>query len=192
MSILKVKLSGINEVTKRLDKEVKKKIPFAVVKGINRAAFDVRDGLKGDLPKRLDRPTPFTMNAFSVKKAVMATRTAWVYLKPIQREYLKYQILGGTAYKRKVVPGRSYPLNSYGNLPKGVTKRKTTLVGKYKGSRAYYRTRGSGGNRTLQMIGWITGHRRYRRLFPFFLLAELHARRNIERKIRREVARVLN
>jgi len=56
-------------IIKHLDKTQKKQIPFAAAQAINNTLFDIMKAEKAQLPKKLDRPTPFTMKAFKINKA---------------------------------------------------------------------------------------------------------------------------
>ena len=119
--------SNIDDVLRDVDRAFSKQIPFALSKGLNDTATEAINAMKAQLPKKLDRPTPFTMRAFALKRSTKRNLVATVYVKPIQAEYLEYQILGGTRRpkgKALLVP-RGVRLNKYGNIPR---KRVQTLL----------------------------------------------------------------
>ncbi len=182
-----------DRVSANLDKVVRRKIPGAIVRGLNKTAFEVRDGEKAALPKYIDRPTPFTLNAFATRGANTRTMTSYVYLKPIQRAYMRWQILGGYTTRPKVVPAKTWPLNAYGNLVRGTTDkpdvyRSTTKYGRP----AYFKLRGGKNNKRLDYIGFIPASRTYRKRFPFYALGTQIVRAKGLPKIRREIRRVMN
>ena len=50
-------------IIKHLNKTQKKQIPFAVAQAINNTLFDIMKAEKAQMPKKLDRPTPFPLKA---------------------------------------------------------------------------------------------------------------------------------
>ncbi len=179
------------QVTRNLNKQMRKKVPAGIVAGLNGTGYDARDTVKGELPRRLDRPTPFTKNAFALQRAKRSTMTATLFAKRIQERYLQWQINGGTATRPKVVPGRTWNLNSYGNLPKGATKQKNVYVSNLRGMYAYWKRRGSKKNRSLQLIGFIPSKRTYRVRFPYYKIAHKVIKTNIDRQMRKHVGRAM-
>lgn len=100
-------------------KKIEKQVAYASVLAANSIAADVKTGVERQLKTDIDRPTPFTQKAFKVTRANKTTLAATVSIKPLQANYLKYQIEGGTRRAKSLVIPRKKAKNKYGNLPKG-------------------------------------------------------------------------
>ncbi len=117
--------SNIKELTKKLDAFAQKQVPFATAMALTSLAKIVKQSETEALVQELDRPTPFTQNAFSVKAATKTSLTAVVFAKDIQAAYLApvetgaRQVVKKTALTMPV----DISLNSYGNIPKGALQR---------------------------------------------------------------------
>lgn len=117
--------SDLKAWTKDLDKIQKQQLPFAASLALNQTAEFIAVNLNNDTRKYLDRPTPFTQKAFTIKRSNKRNLTALIFPKPAQAAYLKWQVFGGTRRAK----GRAIPLpvnikkNRYGNMPKGAIKR---------------------------------------------------------------------
>lgn len=179
------------KVSKNLNRVIRRKIPGGIAKGLTRLAYDVRDGEKAGLPKFLDRPTRFTMNSFSVKRATSTARAAYVYLRPLQRAYMRYQILGGIATKPHLVPSRSWPKNAYGNIPRFTTRGAGVFKTLSKTGRPmYFKKAGTKNNLRADYIGFIPASRSYRKRFPFYAIGTRTVQANytkLDREIRRAI-----
>lgn len=116
-------MTGITVDSKAFDQAMKllvqKQMPFAASKAINDTAKDAQNAVRAQMQKKLDRPTPFTLNATGVKRATKTRLKATIFIKDIQAQYLQYQIAGGTrSPKDKSIPiPRDIKLNKYGNIP---------------------------------------------------------------------------
>ncbi|MEL6769056.1 MAG: hypothetical protein AAFP17_17895 [Pseudomonadota bacterium] len=114
------------------------------------------------LANRIDRPTPFTLRAFSMKAATKRRWEVTVFAKDRQASYLRWLETGGEQAPKKrahVLPveaGR----NRYGNMRKGVVKRLLASVNAFSGV-----PRGGGRPGGLyQRVGARPGRRAGRRL----------------------------
>lgn len=134
----------------------KQSFPFAIWKALNDTAFqDVRPGWRDRMLQVFDRPKPLTLNAVLVKRARRNDPEAEIYLRDEAHKgtpparYLIHQVEGGSR-KRKpfeslltqagvmepnefAIPGKSYPLDPFGNVPARVV---TAMLSDVKGSRA--------------------------------------------------------
>ena len=129
---------------KRFHDIEKKELSDIMVKSINDTAFDIRDGFKDEFRRVFDRPRPLTVNSILFKAATPGKLSAEVFVRnEVNKgvppsEYLFPNVQGG-GREQKVpekrlqanprirnkffTPGRSMPLDAYGNLPaKFITK----------------------------------------------------------------------
>lgn len=102
----------------------------AIASGLTAAAVKVQQDLQAELITDIDDPTPFTKQAIGMygpKPSKTGELDALVFLRPIQAQYLGYQIDGGirragdyaTLETGVLVPGPDAKLDRYGNLPRG-------------------------------------------------------------------------
>lgn len=178
--------SDVKQVTRMLTNLQKKQVPFATSKALNDTANDVQRAETAQLPKKLDRPTPFTMRAFGVKRSTKRKLIATVFIKDIQAEYLKYQIEGGrrtTEGKGTGVPYKNKKLNVYGNIPgrrKGLVKGKRQFIATIKGIPGVWEVRGK--KRAPRLMIAFEKTVRYKERFPFVKIAEGTARNRFPRR----------
>lgn len=113
------------------DAYVSKVVEPGLVDAVNRIAELAVEALVEAMPRNLDRPNPFTLNAFKVKRATPRDLTAEVYAQPMQARYLTYVVDGGvrrvgdyaTTAAGPLVPGKDATLDAYGNLPRDFVSR---------------------------------------------------------------------
>ncbi|MBL4709744.1 MAG: hypothetical protein JKY48_15025 [Flavobacteriales bacterium] len=124
----------IKRVQKQLTKIQQKQIPFATAKALTNTAQDAQRAVTKQLPKKLDRPTRFTLNAIGFSKATKTTLASKVFIKQIQYDYLRWQIDGGVKTskgKGTGVPTDLKKLNKFGNIAgrkKGLVKGKNQFI----------------------------------------------------------------
>lgn len=179
-------------ITKHLTKLQKKQIPFAASKAINDTLKQVVKAEQVQMPKKLDRPTPFTSKAFRIKYAKKHTLHGEVQIKPIQWEYLKYQIEGGTRTKTRIpVPTSQAKLNKYGNIPgkrHGLVRNKKQFMN----DRGVWERYGGKKNRKAKLVVAFENSVSYRKRFPFYKIADGVARsrfkKNLQRSIKHAIA----
>lgn len=143
----------------------RKQIPFATALALNDTKDRCQDGVKTAMLRKLDRPTPFTMNAFDNSFRTRAKKrylTAIIQVKPIQAEYLYEMFYGGTETKKHIVPGEDAKLNQYGNLPRGASKRGRTFNIVSNGTPMTLRRKGKGKNSRTEVVGIYPNRRTYR------------------------------
>ena len=77
--------------------------PFAIKEAINDSLFSLRSKLPGVIEHTFDKPTGFSTNtnAWSVSKANKTMPIGVIELRPAQREYLQWQVFGGTELPKK-------------------------------------------------------------------------------------------
>ena len=126
-------------VTDALDDVAGRQVPFLASRLVNLLAGDVQGQLKRRLPVVFDRPTPFTVRGVFTKLSKKTNPVATVYFPESQeesgkalREYVRPGAKGGLRNQKKTeyllsrmgylpsgwvtVPGKSMPLDGYGNL----------------------------------------------------------------------------
>lgn len=98
---------------------VKKQIPFALSVALNDTAWQSKEDVAKYAERTIDRPTKFTLRGFAVKKSTKRRLYSEVFIKPIQAEYLEYQIEGKTRRpESKAIPiPVNQRLNKFGNIP---------------------------------------------------------------------------
>tara|TARA_R110002012_G_scaffold138388_1_gene293595 strand:- start:39 stop:659 length:621 start_codon:yes stop_codon:yes gene_type:complete len=195
----------IKPITKHLNKLHKKQIPFAAAQAINNTLFDVMKAQKAQLPKKLDRPTPFTMKAFKVNKAKKTELVGDIHVTPERYKYLKYAIEGGTRTGNIGVPTRHAKLNKYGNIPqrrKGLIKNKNQFIGKFNNISGVYErghyskkgsftTQGKSASTALKLVVAFEKSVTYKKQFPFYKIAEGVARKKFQRNFKQALTRAI-
>lgn len=119
MLTLSVK-SDVRALSKKLDALARKQLPFATAQALNATAEQVRDAQRENMRKVLDKPTPFTLNSVSIKRASKSNPVALVYVKSIAVAYLLPYEIGGKnkLNSRALIKPVGQKVNQYGNLPR--------------------------------------------------------------------------
>lgn len=118
--------TDIKGAIKQLNRVQRKQIPFAASVALNKTAEFAATNLNNDTRKYLDKPTRFTQNSFTIQRSSKRKLVAVVLAKPIQDQYLRYQVFGGTRRPKRSaipVPWKNMRLNQYGNMPRGRIKK---------------------------------------------------------------------
>lgn len=90
----------------------------AVAAALNRTMAAIEQTELNALERDLDRPVPFTFNAFGVLKASEKYLDTTLFVRPIQAKYLAWAIEGGTLpVILKPTKSGQQILNAYGNIP---------------------------------------------------------------------------
>lgn len=124
---------------------------FAVVQALTLTAKDVQAAETAALTSSLDRPTPFTLNAYGVEPATKAKPTARIFTRPLQSRYLRWQIeggqrtfkgfelkLGGRTVTAYAIPGVDVAIDQYGNVSRADISRIIQQLNGPKASRLYF------------------------------------------------------
>jgi hypothetical protein len=187
--MFKVK-GDMKRITKHLSKMQKKQIPFAAAQAINSTLFDVMKAEKAQLPKKLDRPTPFTMKAFKINKAKKTELVGDIHITPERWKYLKYVVEGGTRTGNIGVPTKNAKLNKYGNIPmrrKGLIKKKSQYIATIGSVSGVWEKSKAG----VKLIVAFEKSVSYKKQFPFKRIAEGVARKKFQRNFKRSLAKAL-
>lgn len=171
----------IERVAREVEAKFARQIPFAAAKALTATAQDVQRAVVAQLPAIFDRPTPFTLRGVGIGYATKVNLTSRVFLKDVQREYLKLQVTGGERRPKKValVMPAGIDLNAFGNIPrnriKALLNRKDVFSGKVRGvGGIWQRTNGR-----LKLLVAYEPSASYERRFPFGAIA----RQTIERRL---------
>jgi hypothetical protein len=180
----------MKRITKHLSKMQKQQIPFAAAQAINSTLFDVMKAEKVQMPKKLDRPTPFTMKAFKINKAKKTELVGDIHITPERWKYLKYVVDGGTRTGNIGVPTKNAKLNKYGNIPmrrKGLIKNKKQFIQKIGNVSGVWERSKSGTKLIVAFEKSVT----YEPQFPFKKIADGVARKKFQRNFKRSLAKAL-
>ncbi|MFS8973871.1 hypothetical protein PO002_05055 [Cupriavidus necator] len=133
--------TNIGPFLRLMEDQLGRQFPFAVAKGLTQTALDAKQRLVGEMARRFDRPTPYTLNAIYIRSATKQTLEARVWVKsdagkgtPAEK-YLLPEVYGGERrlkrYERSLqsagilpagkatVPGSAAQLDAFGNLNRG-------------------------------------------------------------------------
>lgn len=117
-----------------------KQLPFAMSQALNDTARSVIEAERGEMERAFDRPTPFTLNAFTYKPATKAVPMAIVRQRDVigGRDYLFREAAGGVRKAKAierliasvapmafaaVLPADAAKLDKYGNWDRGQINR---------------------------------------------------------------------
>lgn len=183
--------SDLKKLEKKLTQIERKQLPYAASVALNETIKDVEKGLKRQLKKDIDRPTPFTLKAFRIKRSTKRNLVAEISIKPIQAKYLGYQIDGGTRRAKRAAPviiPREKQRNKYGNLPRGKLRRlagRGSLVVKngFVGQKMA---------RKIKPIAYLADKATYKKRFKFYERAKKTTRATLPRRLGASIRRALS
>ena len=135
-------MADVRAFQEKLKEVENRKVPMAARWALNDVAFEVLKENRALMQRVFDRPTPFTLNAFFVRKATLDNLSAVVERKTAQagRHFLEVQSDGGprkmTGVERlmtqrlkysgviqAVLPTKHLKRNQYGNVSPGLLNR---------------------------------------------------------------------
>jgi hypothetical protein len=134
---------------------------YAATQGINMTAYDVRDGVKKEMPSVFDRPTPFTVNSLKVYAAKQSDLKAEINFKGKPSDhYLRPEVFGGPRpmkmFEKRLgsflIPGKEAPLDRYGNVSAGQINRIMSILGQAR--EGQNRTEGSAKRKMRTLSGY--------------------------------------
>lgn len=120
--------------------EFGKQVRFGLAKSVTRIAKTVQQAQIEEIPKILDRPKPFTLNAIRVRAANKQNLTAIIFMMDKTAWYLEPYEFGGKTKLNKGAKSQVLPvkqkLDQYGNIPRmtigRLSKRKDIFIGEIK------------------------------------------------------------
>lgn len=197
--------ADLKQLKSRLTRLQKEQLPFAASMAINQVAADVATEITRQMPRILDRPTPFTLKAYQMRpgtfrgyRANKRNLSALINPAEIQKQYLRFQIEGGTRTPNQskiFVPSNKAPKNQYGNVPRG--RRSQIIAGKGK-----YFTMGQKEGRTpgvylrtptgVEPMAFYVQDAKYKAILPVKQIAagvvKSKFRRRLEESLRKAIA----
>ena len=188
------KIKGdMKPITRGLTKMQSKLIPSAAAKAINKTLFQIMDAEKAQMPKKLDRPTPFTVKAFKINMAKQHQLYGDIHIKPIQWGYLQYQVEGGTSVNRVDIPTSNLKLNKYGNIPGKRTGyvKGNKFIKTIGGIKGVWKKTGGKRNSKLKLLVVLDKTVTYRKRFPFYKIAGGVARARFQRNFARTMQQAI-
>jgi hypothetical protein len=99
--------------------EIARQAEFGMAKALTAVAKMAQVEVEAQMPRRFDRPSPFTQRGIGIRAARKGALKAAVFVRPIQARYLRVEEEGGTrrpARRALVIPINARK-NQYGNLP---------------------------------------------------------------------------
>ncbi len=138
---LNIQVDPNNVLHRQFSELERKQLPFATMRAINQAAFEIHERWKNIMPRVFDRPVSLTLKAVKYDKANLNNLSAVVKIRDeIGRgtppaKYLQAQVEGGArrhkgiektlsnrdvlASNMFVVPGKGAQLDAHGNISRG-------------------------------------------------------------------------
>lgn len=136
-----IEFKGLKEVIANMDDLAKKQVPFSMSRALNKTAEQVKAEMIRQMPSRMDRPTPFTLNALYIHYANKGRLTTEIGYKDKSQSgkgnpaanWMQPQVEGGRRRIKRferalqrigvlqpgmyIAPGDACQLDAYGNIP---------------------------------------------------------------------------
>ncbi|AXK30283.1 hypothetical protein [Escherichia coli] len=114
-------MADLNDLHRQL-LGMQKQVRFATARAITATVRKIEAAEKENLRRKLDNPTPFTVNSVRSKGATRDNLTGRVFIMDTAVPYLEPFEVGGLHYlgegQKAVLNPKNIRLNKYGNLPK--------------------------------------------------------------------------
>jgi hypothetical protein len=189
----------LKPITKHLNRTQKKLLPQASAKAINKTLFQIMDAEKAQLHKKLDKPNKFTQKAFKINMAKVNTLHGDIHIQPNRWWYLKWVVDGGTKTGKLGVPIKGNAvLNAFGNIPGTGYKNNRYVKGKKQfratinGIDGVWLKTGGKRNPGLKLMVIFKRSLTYKKIFPFYKIADSLARNMFQRNMTYELRRMAN
>jgi len=131
-------MAGIKELSAQLQ-SLKKQIPFAAAQALTSVARKIAAAEKTAFQRKLENPTPFTVNSVGSAGARRDNLSAKIFVRDIAAGYLEPFEFGG-AHKlngKALLNPKDIKLNKYGNLPRNklsqLKAKSNTFIGEIDG-----------------------------------------------------------
>lgn len=112
-------MADLKDLSRQLS-AIKKQIPFATAQALTSVARQIAAAEKTAFQRKLDSPTPFTVNSVKSSGARKDNLTAKVFVMNTAASYLEPFEFGGQhkLNSRALLNPKNIKLNKYGNLPR--------------------------------------------------------------------------
>ena len=112
-------MSTLKDLYRQL-KQLQKQIPFATAQAMTSVVRDIAAAQKVALGRKLESPTPFTVNSVGSAGARKNNLRAKVFVRDVAAEYLEPFEFGGEhkLNSQALLNPKNIKLNKYGNMPR--------------------------------------------------------------------------
>jgi hypothetical protein len=112
-------MATLKDLSRQLT-QLQKQIPFATAQAMTTVVREIAAAQKVALGRKLESPTPFTVNAVGSSGARKNNLRAKVYVRDIAAEYLEPFEFGGEhkLNSQALLNPKNIKLNKYGNMPR--------------------------------------------------------------------------
>ncbi|HGF5577088.1 TPA: hypothetical protein ACF21W_002789 [Escherichia coli] len=112
-------MSTLKDLSRQL-KQLQKQIPFATAQAMTSVVRDIAAAQKVALGRKLESPTPFTVNSVGSAGARKNNLRAKVFVRDVAAEYLEPFEFGGEhkLNSQVLLNPKNIKLNKYGNMPR--------------------------------------------------------------------------
>ncbi len=130
-------MAGLRDLSRQL-KQISKQTPFALSRALTETARKIEQAEKKALQRKLESPTPFTVNSVRSKGATKSRSVAKVFVMDKAAEYLEPFEFGGVHHLngKALLNPKDIRLNKYGNIAKNrlgtLKSRPDVFIGKIK------------------------------------------------------------
>ncbi|EEL2518439.1 hypothetical protein G9I05_004382 [Salmonella enterica] len=130
-------MAGLRDLSRQL-KQISKQTPFALSRALTETARKIEQAERKALQRRLESPTPFTVNSVRSKGATRSRQVAKVFVMDKAAEYLDPFEFGGVHHlnSKALLNPKDIRLNKYGNIAKNrlgaLKSRPDVFIGKIK------------------------------------------------------------
>lgn len=112
-------MANLNDLSRQLE-SLKKQIPFATARAMTSVVRQIGDAQKIAMGRRLENPTPFTVNSVRASGATKNNLVARLYVMDTAAAYLTPFETGGVHHLNSsaLLNPKNIRLNRFGNLPR--------------------------------------------------------------------------
>ena len=112
-------MASLKDLSRQL-KQLQKQIPFATAQAMTSVVRDIAAAQKVALGRKLQSPTPFTVNSVGAAGARKNNLRAKVFVRDVAAEYLEPFEFGGDhkLNSQALLNPKNIKLNKYGNMPR--------------------------------------------------------------------------
>ncbi|MCF0361958.1 hypothetical protein L0F48_06235 [Klebsiella pneumoniae] len=112
-------MASLKDLSRQL-KQLQKQIPFATAQAMTSVVRDIAAAQKVALGRKLESPTPFTVNSVGSAGARKNNLRAKVFVRDVAAEYLEPFEFGGEhkLNSQALLNPKNIKLNKYGNMPR--------------------------------------------------------------------------